>query len=108
MIDATRACHRGCRYHPDRPGREHSGRRPSAAAAATARPVGAGSTGGCGSTAAGPPPPGPPPVSERPAAVAAAGAKEAEVYIQVLRRYLSTPADNSFPGQAFTTVYVLN
>jgi hypothetical protein len=32
---------------------------------------------------------------------------EAEIYAQVLRRYLSTPGENSFP-QAFTTVYVLN
>ena len=28
--------------------------------------------------------------------------------VQVLRRYLSTPAENSFPGQAFTTVYLLD
>ena len=43
------------------------------------------------------------PTSGRPAAVT-----EAEVYVQVLRRYLSTPAENSFPGRAFKTVYVLN
>lgn len=43
-----------------------------------------------------------------PAAVTRAGVKQAEVYVQVLRRYLGTPAENSFPGQAFTTVYVLN
>ena len=47
------------------------------------------------------------PTSGRPAAVPQAGAREAEVYVQVLRRYLSTPGENSFP-QAFKTVYVLN
>ena len=67
------------------------------------------STVGCGgSTVAGAPPTVHAPTSNRPAAVTEAGAKEAEVYVQVLRRYLSTPAENSFPGQAFKTVYVLN
>ena len=62
------------------------------------------STAGCGgSPAAGAPPTVHAPASDRPAAVT-----EAEVYVQVLRRYLSTPAENSFPGQAFKTVYVLN
>jgi len=37
-----------------------------------------------------------------------AGVKEAEVYEQVLRRYLGTPEENSFPGTTFTTVYVLD
>jgi hypothetical protein len=67
------------------------------------------STAGCGGSAvAGAPPTVHAPTSDRPAAVTEAGAKEAEVYVQVLRRYLSTPAENSFPGQAFRTVYVLN
>src|SRR5215472_6791771 len=67
------------------------------------------STAGCGgSAAAGAPATVRAPTSDRPAAVTEAGAKEAEVYVQVLRRYLSTPAENSFPGQAFKTVYVLN
>ena len=67
------------------------------------------STAGCGgSAAAGAPPTGHAPTSGRPGAVTEAGAKGAEVYVQVLRRYLSTPAENSFPGQAFKTVYVLN
>lgn len=67
------------------------------------------STAGCGSTpTAGAPLTGHAPASDRPADVTDAGAKQAEVYVQVLRRYLSTPAENSFPGQAFTTVYVLN
>jgi hypothetical protein len=67
------------------------------------------STAGCGgSAAAGAPPTVHAPTSGRQATVTEAGAKEAEVYVQVLRRYLSTPAENSFPGQAFTTVYVLN
>ena len=67
------------------------------------------STAGCGgSAAAGAPPTAHAPTSDRPAAVTEAGAKDAEVYVQVLRRYISTPAENSFPGQAFKTVYVLN
>jgi hypothetical protein len=67
------------------------------------------STAGCGgATVAGAPPTVHALTSDRPAAVTEAGAREAEVYIQVLRRYLSTPAENSFPGQAFKTVYVLN
>ena len=37
-----------------------------------------------------------------------AGVNAAEVYIQVLRRYLDTPAENSFPGRTFKTVYVLD
>ncbi len=52
-----------------------------------------------------------PPCTRRPAtgqaAVTQAGARQAEIYEQVLRRYLSTPGENSFP-QAFKTVYVLN
>jgi hypothetical protein len=67
------------------------------------------STAGCGGfVAAGSPATVRAPTSDRPAAVTEAGAREAEVYVQVLRRYLSTPAENSFPGQAFKTVYVLN
>src|SRR6516164_208415 len=67
------------------------------------------STAGCGgSAAAGAPPTGHAPTSGRPGAVTEAGAKGAEVYVQVLRRYLSTPAENSFPGQVFTTVYLLD
>ena len=65
------------------------------------------STAGCGSTVAGAPPTAHPPISDRPAAVTEAGTKQADIYVQVLRRYLSSPAENSFP-QAFKTVYVLN
>jgi hypothetical protein len=62
------------------------------------------STAGCGSSPAAVAPPAVhAPAGDRPAAV-----MEAEVYAQVLRRYLSTPAENSFPGRAFKTVYVLN
>ncbi|HSR85716.1 MAG TPA: hypothetical protein VLM11_16205 [Streptosporangiaceae bacterium] len=65
------------------------------------------STAGCGGSAvAGAPATVHAPTSDRPATDA--GPKEAEVYVQVLRRYLSSPAENSFPGQAFKTVYVLN
>src|SRR5215471_6547700 len=67
------------------------------------------STAGCGGSAAAgaPPTTAHPLTSDRPAAVTQAGAKQAEDYERVLRRYLSTPAENSFP-QAFKTVYVLN
>ncbi|GIM97602.1 hypothetical protein [Paractinoplanes toevensis] len=55
-------------------------------------------------------------VSASPTADASAGdrpaeaeeAKEAEVYVQVLRRYLGTPSENSFPDRTFETVYVLD
>ena len=78
----------------------------AAAAILTALAV---STAGCGGSAtAGAPPTAHAPASDRSAAGAKTGAKEAEVYVQVLRRYLSTPAENSFPGQTFKTVYVLN
>jgi hypothetical protein len=67
------------------------------------------STAGCGgSAAAGAPPTVHAPASDRPAAGTEAGARQAEVYVQVLRRYLSTPGENSFPSQTFKTVYVLN
>jgi hypothetical protein len=67
------------------------------------------STAGCGSSPiAGAPPTVHAPASGKPTAVTKAGAKEAEVYVQVLRRYLSTPAENSFPGRAFEMVYVLD
>jgi hypothetical protein len=36
------------------------------------------------------------------------GVSAAKVYIQVLRRYLGTPAENSFPRHTFKTVYVLD
>jgi hypothetical protein len=32
----------------------------------------------------------------------------AEIYVQVLRRYLGTPGENSFPGTTFAAVYVLD
>ena len=59
-------------------------------------------TAGCARTAAGVPPAGEASAGNGPTA-----AREAAIYVQVLRRYLSTPAENSF-SQAFTTVYVLN
>jgi hypothetical protein len=37
-----------------------------------------------------------------------AGVKESETYTAVLRRYLGTPAENSFPKRTFTVVYVLD
>jgi hypothetical protein len=66
------------------------------------------STAGCGGPPASSAPPSAyPPARDSPSAVTVAETREAEVWIQVLRRYLSTPAENSFP-QAFKTVYVLN
>jgi hypothetical protein len=67
------------------------------------------STAGCGGSAA----PAAPPavhaqVSGSPATLTQAEAEQAGVYAQVLRRYLSSPAENSFPGQAFTPVYVFD
>lgn len=83
-------------------------RAPGTRAAAIVLATLAVSTAGCGGSAAlGARPAGHAPASDRPAAVAQAGAVAAEVYVQVLRRYLSTPAENSF-SQAFKTVYVLN
>ncbi|MGN9809922.1 hypothetical protein ACTMSW_11255 [Micromonospora sp. BQ11] len=61
-------------------------------------------TAGCArNTPAGTTPPEGAPAGDWPA-----GVKESEVYVQVLRSYLSTPAENSFPGQAFKSVYVLD
>ncbi|HTJ33532.1 MAG TPA: hypothetical protein VL738_09910 [Dactylosporangium sp.] len=37
-----------------------------------------------------------------------AGVDEAQVYAAVLRRYLGTPSENSFPDRAFPAVYVLD
>ncbi len=66
------------------------------------------STAGCGgSAAAGAPPAAPRPAHSLPAAVPQTGAGEADIYEQVLRRYLSTPGENSFP-QTFKTAYVLD
>src|SRR5260370_23717991 len=72
-----------------------------AAGVVTALTVG---TAGCG----GEPVAGATPAGHASAGNASASVREAEVYVQVLRRYLSTPAENSFPGQAFKTVYVLD
>src|SRR5215469_13393229 len=67
------------------------------------------STAGCGGKPyAGATPAAHAPATQAPAGPARAGDAEAEIYAQVLRRYLSTPAENSFPGQAFKTVYVLD
>ena len=67
------------------------------------------SAAGCsGATVASAPPTAHPPTGGRLAASTRAGAREAELYVLVLRRYVSTPAENSFPGRTFETVYVLN
>src|SRR5215813_4394883 len=72
--------------------------------AAGALAVAAAGTAGCTGGAE----PGVPPAGEASAGVGPTGAQEAAIYIPVLRRYLSTPAENSFPGHAFKTVYVLD
>jgi hypothetical protein len=78
----------------------------TAAAILTALAV---STAGCGgSPVVSAPPTVRAPATDRPAHVTEERAKQAEVYVQVLRRYLSMPAENSFPGRTFKTVYVLN
>jgi hypothetical protein len=48
------------------------------------------------------------PAVHAPAVHASASVRKADVYVQVLHRYLSTPPENSFPGQVFKTVYVLD
>ncbi|MEU4244418.1 hypothetical protein [Actinoplanes sp. NPDC026619] len=52
-------------------------------------------------------------VSASPTGEASAGdwpaaVRDAEVYVQVLRRYLGTSTENSFPDRTFETVYVLD
>ena len=61
-------------------------------------------TAGCARNAAA----GVPPAGKASAGDGPAAAREAAIYVQVLRRYLSTPTENSFPGHAFKAVYVLD
>jgi hypothetical protein len=49
-----------------------------------------------------------PAASSAGSALGGADAREAEVYVQVLRQYLTTPNDNSFPDRSFKTVYALD
>lgn len=74
------------------------------AIAAAVLAVTAAGTAGCARGSA----PGIPPAGKAPAGHGPTGAKEAAVYAQVLRRYLTTPTENSFPGRAFRTAYVLD
>jgi hypothetical protein len=48
------------------------------------------------------------PAGTIPTSHSATETREAEVYEQILRRYLNTPTENSFPGKTFKTVYVLD
>jgi hypothetical protein len=48
------------------------------------------------------------PVAAAPAGEPPGGTQEAHVYVPVLLKYLSTPAENSFPERTFKTVYVLD
>lgn len=82
--------------------------RPTMASAIMLAALAAGTAGCARSAATGAPATVRPPVSQRATAFPAAGNKQAEIYEQVLRRYLGTPAENSFPGRTFKTVYVLN
>jgi hypothetical protein len=68
------------------------------------------STAGCSGSppAAGATPTVHAPTRTTPSAATQAETRQTEVFVQVLRRYLSTPAENSFPGRAFKTVYVLD
>jgi hypothetical protein len=61
-------------------------------------------TAGCARGAAA----GGPPAGEASAQDGPAGAQEVAIYVPVLRRYLSTPSENSFPAHTFKTVYVLD
>src|SRR5215469_5004639 len=84
-------------------------RMPITMVAATVLTALAVATAGCGGKPyAGATPAAHAPATQAPAGPARAGDTEADIYPQVLRRYLSTPAENSFPGHAFKTVYVLD
>jgi len=49
-----------------------------------------------------------PPTGQASAAHGPSGVKQAAIYVPVLRRYLTTPQENSFPPNTFKTVYVLD
>lgn len=53
-------------------------------------------------------PSGATPATGTPTGNSSAGVEEVAVYVAVLRRYLSTPAENSFPERTFKAVYVLD
>lgn len=83
----------------------------TAAVIMTALALGTAGCGGSAKTSALPAVPAPgsgTPAAVTKAAARQAAAREAEVDEQVLRRYLSSPAENSFPGRTFTLVYVLD
>jgi hypothetical protein len=82
--------------------------RTTAAAAVMLTALAAGTAGCRGSAAVSAPPAVRSPASGGSAAATQAGARQAEIYEQVLRRYLGTPAENSFPDRSFKTVYVLD
>lgn len=63
---------------------------------------------GCADASPGVPPARQAPAGGRQTSSTRAEAMETEIYVQVLRRYLSTPAENSFPAHTFKTVYVLD
>lgn len=83
--------------------------RVTAAAAILATALAAGAAGcGAGSATMTAPHTVPPTPPVQSGTVTAASARQAEIYEQVLRRYLGTPAENSFPGRTFKVVYVLS
>lgn len=68
----------------------------------------AASTAACTDTVDRAPSPAPSVSGPPAAALDATDARAAGVYAQVLRRYLSTPAENSFPERTFQRVFVLD
>lgn len=80
----------------------------TAAAAMILTALATGITGCGGSAALSAPPAVHPSASDRSATASAAGTRQAEIFAQVLRRYLGTPAENSFPGGTFKIAYVLD
>ena len=87
-------------------------RRSGVAAAIILTALAAGAAGCAGSAAVSAPYTAPytahPSAGDRSTTATEAEARQAQIYEQVLRRYLGTPAENSFPGRTFKIVYVLD
>lgn len=68
-----------------------------------------GTVAACGHDAAATYPAAAAPASGRPVSTAEAKeARDLEVYLQVLRRYLTAPGENSFPDRRFAQIFVLD
>jgi hypothetical protein len=83
-------------------------RRVATAAAIILTALAVGAAGCAGSAAVSAPYIVHPSAGDRSTTVTEAEARQAQIYEQVLRRYLGTPAENSFPGRTFKIVYVLD